>query len=141
MAEAKFEKVTQSSKPLYGPRKFLLCGFPVGAQSKFRTVLEMAGLASVPVVWASKDQAGDRLSDLFERQDRSGEGVASGLPRVVIVAGITENELHRFMAVCRKTGMKQSLWAALTPTSENWTLQELLTELSAEREAMERRKK
>jgi hypothetical protein len=46
------------------------------------------------------------------------------------------------MTLCRKTGMQQSLWAALTPTSETWPLGQLLSELQAERKALsERRKK
>jgi hypothetical protein len=44
------------------------------------------------------------------------------------------------MTVCRKTGMKKALWATLTPTSENLTLAELLEELSAERQALQKKK-
>jgi hypothetical protein len=32
--------------------------------------------------------------------------------------------------------MMNALWATLTPTSESWTIQQLLTELAAERKAM-----
>ncbi len=35
MNEAKFEKVSQSDKPLYGPRKLLLCGFSQSVQPNF----------------------------------------------------------------------------------------------------------
>ena len=52
-----------------------------------------------------------------------------------------EKELIALMTVCRKTGMKDSLWATLTPTSETWTLRQLLSELAAEREALSKRKK
>jgi hypothetical protein len=37
--------------------------------------------------------------------------------------------------------MKQALWATLTPTSETWTIQSLLTELAAEHEMMQQRKR
>ena len=53
------------------------------------------------------------------------------------MAGISENELHRLMTVCKKAGMRNALWAALTPTSETWTLAALLAELSAERRQMQ----
>jgi len=36
--------------------------------------------------------------------------------------------------------MKGALWAALTPTSEKWTLSALLHELSAERTQLANRK-
>jgi hypothetical protein len=141
MPDAKFEKMTISDKALYGPCKLLLCGFPAGAQAKLNTVLDMAGLNAVPCVWVSRAQAGLLLSDLFQLPDGEGQGVSSDLPRAIIVAGITEKELIGLMAVCRKTGMKAALWATLTPTSENWSLTELLAELSAERRAMHKKNK
>ena len=38
MGDAAFEKVTTSDKPIYGPRKLMLCGFSSGAQSNFESV-------------------------------------------------------------------------------------------------------
>jgi hypothetical protein len=136
MTDAKFEKLTRSSKPLYGPRKLLLFGFPAAAQSKFAAVLELAGIADVPVVWVSSEQAETTIAHLLNLAAGTGAGVASRLPRAVLAAGITEVELHRLMTVCRKTGMHPALWAALTPTSEQWPARRLLEELSAERAAM-----
>ncbi len=138
---AKFEKVTQSDTALYGPRKILLCGFGAGAQEKFKKVLEFAGLSEVPKVWAAPDHAETRLSGLMAMPDGTGEGVGSSLPRAIVVAGITEKELQRLMMVCKKSGMKGALWAALTPTSETWTLSQLLDELSAERRAMGKKRR
>ncbi|MEA3231196.1 MAG: DUF3783 domain-containing protein [Thermodesulfobacteriota bacterium] len=131
-----FEKVTASDKPMYGPRKLLLCGFPADAQPKFKTLLKMIGLSDLPVVWAAPEQARLCLADLLGLADGAGEGVSSLLPRAIIVSGIAEKELHALMDACRQTGMKAALWAAITPTSETWTLAQLLTELEAERTAM-----
>ena len=139
MTNTKFEKVTLSDKALYGPEKLVVCGFPAAAHPKFETVLGMAGMQNTPVVWAVDHQAENTLSDLFELSPGTGRGISSTLPRAIIVAGITEKLLHALMGVCRKTGMKQALWATLTPTSETWTLNALLTELSAEREALNRK--
>ena len=136
MVDATFEKVTTSDKPLFGPRKLLLCGFPPGAQPKFGIVLEMAGLREVPKIWVSDDQGDMALSALLQLPDNSGESVSSNLPRAIVVAGISQNELIKLMTVCKKTGMMNALWATLTPTSENWTIQQLLAELTAERKAM-----
>ena len=136
MSDASFEKVSRSAKPLYGPRKQLLCGFPPAAHPKFGAVLKMAELTDRPAVWVGSAQADTSLADLLELPDGTGRGETSALPRAINVSGITESELHRVMAFCRKTGMAQTLWAVLTPTSETWTIQELLTELSAEREAL-----
>ena len=136
MVDATFEKVTTSDQPLYGPRKLLLCGFPSGAQPKFETVLEAVGLGDVPKVWVSNTQGDMVLSALLHLPDKSGESVSSNLPRAIVVAGISQNELIRLMTVCKKAGMMHALWATLTPTSETWTIQQLLAELAAERKAM-----
>jgi len=141
MADAKFEKVTRSDKPLYGVRKLLVCGFDAAAQPQFKNLLKMAGIKDLPVVWVTADQVDTRLSVLIEQPDNSGSSVSSTLPRAVIVSGITENELHRLMDKGRKIGMKPVLWAALTPTSETWSAKALLAELSAERRAMQQNRK
>ena len=140
MANAKFEKVGQTDKPLYGPRKLLLSGFPAGAQPKFQAVLGMVGLTNVPKVWISRDNSDQLIIDLLDLEDETGAGISSSLPRAIIVGGLTENELMQLMAVCRKTGMTNALWATLTPTSEQWTLNQLITELAAERKALQKRK-
>ena len=139
MVDATFEKVTTSDKPLYGPRKLLLCGFSSAAQSKFETVLDMVGLREIPKIWVSDDQGDMALSALLQLPDNSGASVSSNLPRAIVVAGISQNELINLMTVCKKAGMMNALWATLTPVSENWTIQQLLAELAAERKAMNKK--
>ena len=141
MVEAKFEKIKPSDKPLYGPHKLLLCGFSAGAQSKFNTVIKMVGLSNVPKIWVTENQSHTVLSDLLKLPEGEGEGESSQLPRAIIVSGILEKELISLMRVCKKAGMKNALWATLTPTSENWAIQQLLAELLSERKAMQRKKK
>jgi hypothetical protein len=136
MVDATFEKVTTSDKPLYGPRKLLLCGFPAAAQPKFETVLDMVGMREVPKIWVSDEQGHMALSTLLQLPDNSGASVLSNLPRAIVVAGISQNELINLMTVCKKAGMMNALWATLTPVSENWSIQQLLEELVAERKAM-----
>lgn len=140
MTDGEFQKVSRTEKPLYGPRKLLLCGFAAEAQSKFKKLLRMIGLTELPLVWLSEDQADLRLGELVKLDDGSGSGLSSYLPRAVIISGIQQVELHLLMSGCRQAGMKQALWATLTPTSETWTLQNLLSELAAEHQAMQARK-
>lgn len=131
-----FEKIDQSDQMLYGERKLLLCGFAPEAQSKFKKLLEMIGIRDLPLVWAGETDKNEQVGILMQRTDGSGLGTASDLPRALIVAGIEKNELHMLMSGCRQAGMKQALWAALTPTSEQWPLISLIEELSAERKAL-----
>ncbi len=135
MSKSGFEKIQHSDDRLFGPRKLLLCGFAVAAQSKFKSLMEMIGMADLPLVWIAQDQEGETLHDLAKLPDGWGACRSSTLPRAIIVSGISENELHQLMAGCRKAGMQQALWAVLTPTSNEWRLQKLLTELSTERAA------
>ena len=136
MVDASFEKLGLTDRRLYGARKLLLCGFAAAAQSKFKTLLEMIGIREVPLMWGTAQDAKETLGELLSRPDGSGEGLDSDLPRAVIVAGLEESELHTLMSGCRQAGMRQALWAALTPTSETWSLGQLLKELSAERAAL-----
>ena len=136
MTDGTFEKVRHSDSRLYGPEKLLLCGFPAPAQPKFMAVLEMAGLDATPVVWVDEPLATQPVSALLDLPPGSGTGNASTLPRAIVVSGITENQLHTLMAICRQAGMQQALWAVLTPVSEKWPLSQLLAELTAERKAL-----
>jgi hypothetical protein len=140
MTDSGFQKVTHSNDALYGPRKLLLCGFAAEVQSTFVKLLDMIGIAQLPLVWVSKDQADIQVGELVQLEDGSGTGVTSELPRAIIMSGITQNELHTLMAGCRQSGMQQPLWATLTPTSESWPIKDLLKELIAEHRAMQKRK-
>jgi len=137
MEKPKFEKISASEKRLYGPEKLLLCGFPVTAQPKFNKLLQVIGLESLSKAWVATEQQNTTVSELLCLPDESGAGLPSDLPRAIVAAGITENDLLQLMAVCKKAGMARALWATLTPTSEKWTIGQLLSELESERRAME----
>ncbi len=141
MTDAKFEKVSPTNKSLYGPRKLLLCGFSQSVQPNFNKLLELLDLADIPKVWVAEDRADTPVGELVKLEDSTGWGVSSELPRAIIMAGITQNEMHRLMTGCREARMKPTLWATLTPTSETWTIQSLLDELAAEHAAMQKRKR
>jgi hypothetical protein len=141
MTDAKFEKVSRTDQPLYGPRKLLLCGFSQSVQPNFNKLLELIGLSEIPKVWVTENQADIQIGELVTLRDNAGFGVSSELPRAIIMAGITQNEMHGLMTGCRQSKMKPTLWAALTPTSETWTIQSLLNELAAEHREMQKRKR
>jgi len=140
MSEGKFEKLTQSDKALYGPRKLILCGFAAGTQVHFSKVLAYAGLPELPLIWAAEALADDEIGQIMALPADTGADTDSALPRAIIVGGITENELHNLMNTCRASGMQSALWAVLTPASEKWTLRQLITELAAERTALSKKK-
>jgi len=137
--DAGFEKIEETDNRMHGPRRLLVCGFPAGDQATLTAALAGANLGDLEPVWAAASQADQTLGDLMALPGGTGAGEDSTLPRAVIMAGITENELHILMAAHREAGLARPLWAALTPTSESWTLKALLDELDQERQAMEKK--
>ena len=140
MSEGGFEKVMASDEPMYGPRKLLICGFSSEIQPHVAKLLEVLKLSDIPRIWVTAEHAGSLISDVLALEDNTGWGVTSELPRSIIMCGLTQNELHLLMSGSREAGMKPPLWATLTPTSESWTIQDLLKELAAEHQAMQQNK-
>jgi hypothetical protein len=133
-----FSRVTRTSQALYGPRKLLICGFTPEGQTFLDEVVANSAIRDLPLAYAGTSDLEMSLADIVSRPENTGRGEASRMPAAIIMAGITENELHLLMSSYRSAGLPNPLWATLTPTSEAWTLRQLLTELSAEREALEK---
>ncbi len=131
-----FSRVVRSENCLYGPRALLVCGFTPEGQSAILERIEAAGLDSLSVVFATTEDLATGLGGLFTRDSGTGRDEPSRMPAAVIMAGISEAELHQLMERYRSAGMPWPLWATLTPTSETWTLRALLKELAAERAAL-----
>ena len=139
MSEGGFEKVSPSDKPMYGPRKLLICGFSADIQPHVVKLMEILKLSEIPRIWVTEEHAGSLISEVLALADDTGLGVSSDLPRAIIMCGLTQNQLHILMSGSREAGMKPPLWATLTPTSETWALRDLLKELVAEHQAMQQR--
>ena len=140
MSEGGFEKVSPSDKPMYGPRKLLICGFSADIQPHVVKLMEILKLSEIPRIWVTEKYAGSLISEVLALADDTGLGVSSDLPRAIIMCGLTQNQLHILMSGSREAGMKPPLWATLTPTSETWALWDLLKELVAEHQAMQQKK-
>lgn len=134
-----FSRVTQTSQPLYGPRKLLICGFTPDGLTALDAVLATAAIPDLAVVYAGRTALEETLQSLFSRKDTAGRDTPSPMPAAIIMAGITEGELHHLINAYRRAGLPNPMWATLTPTSEQWTLRQLLSELSAERQALAKR--
>jgi len=137
---AQFSRVTRSSRPLYGPRRLLICGFTSEGQSALDNVITTSSIDKLPAIYAASADLEETLSSLMSRPANSGRGEPSRMPAAIIMAGITEKELHQLIASYREAGLPNPLWATLTPTSEGWRLRQLLKELSAEKTALEKQR-
>ena len=112
MTDGEFQKVSRTDKPLYGPRKLLLCGFAADAQFNFITLLDKIGLAELPLVWVTEDQADLSVGELVRLANGTGTGLTSQLPRAVIMSGITQKELHLLMSGSRQSARPS--WVGLS---------------------------
>ncbi len=136
MSQGSFEKVGTSSERMYGPRKIALCGYTASEHKVFIQLPERNQLTPLPLVFAEEADLEKTLGEIMALPDKSGLGKDSHISRAVILSGITEEELHTIMKAYRGLGLPKPLWAVLTPVSENWTLSELLEELTAESKAL-----
>ncbi len=139
MSKGGFQKVGQSEKVIYGPRKLLLCGYNSSDREKFRELMETDELATIPVVFADQDSLQLTLKELFQKDTQTNPQKGSKMYRAVIMAGISEQELHTIINRYRSSGMPAQFWATLTPISENWQLKDLLEELKKENAALRSR--
>jgi len=137
MSDDGFAPVGDSEDALYGPPGVLASGFAAGEQATLRGVVERAR-PGVPVLFAGVEHGARTLGELLAGPDGTGGGIDSPLPRAVVLSGLTERQLRAVMAGYRAAGLPRPLWAALTPTSEHWSLAQLLEELAAEAAAFAR---
>ncbi|NOZ60876.1 MAG: DUF3783 domain-containing protein [Calditrichaeota bacterium] len=129
-----FKKVGQSEQRFFGPRKVLVCGLGKDLHARFLSLIEELELSPLPAVFVTTQQANEKMADLFALPENSGLNEPSKIPLAVVMAGITEKELHTLIRGYRAAGLPAPLWATLTPTTENWKLSDLTKELAAERE-------
>jgi len=141
MTDAKMTRVGSSESAMHGPRRLLVCGYPPLEQEAVCEMLEHEGILGVDVVFCLPTDAETTMGELFALKHKSRMGEESRMPRAIIMGGITEKELHQIMGAWRELGLPAQLWAVLTPTSEVWTLRQLINELQREKKEMDSRRK
>jgi len=136
MSDNTFKKVGDSDERMYGPQKILVCGYPSDEHASLMDFFAAYGFSDFPIVFVTKTDESRLLKEIILGKHRSGYQQTSGTKRAVILSGFTENELRQLLSAYRSEKLPRPLMATLTPTSENWTVKHLLTELSLEAETM-----
>jgi hypothetical protein len=136
-----FAKLGDTEKRLHGPRGLVVAGYPLKERKIVMGMLGYLKINDVPVIFPSEQHLDLPLLDVLALPHRTGLEDESGLPRAVIMSGLTERELGQLMAMHRGAELAPPLWATLTVHSESWSLGRLLGELSAEAEAFRAMKK
>ncbi len=136
MPGTSLSRLKGSRKRLHGPRAAIVCGYGAHEQGILTAMMERWRFGDMHVVFAGAQESRMRVGDILALPPLTGTGQDSPLPRAVILSGITEKELNTFMAAWRHLALPGQHWAVLTPTSETWSLAELLAELERERRAL-----
>ncbi len=139
MKKGTMDRVTDSDKMMYGPRRLLAIGYAPEEQKALCGLLEREIQGGVPVVFCGRADLSVKNRELFACTERPAGECDEKLPRAVVMGGVTERELRRVMAAWKGLNLGGQLWAVLTPTSENWTLGQLLAELAREHMEMQKR--
>ncbi len=139
MTDGTFHRVGNTDERMYGPRGLLVCGYPVEEHDPLSEFMARFGGEDLPVIFVPDRDADRSLLEVLAMPHGSGKGLPSSLDRAMVLSGFTQRELHGLMAAYRKSGLPRQFWATLTPTSESWTVRELLKELAREAEAMSRK--
>jgi hypothetical protein len=140
MKEGTFQKMAPSEKRMHGPKGLVVCGFPPAEHVPLADALDQIGFNDRPYIFAVEKDLARTLKEVFSAEDRSGMGHSSTMHRGIIMSGFLQSEVHTLMTAFRQAGLPRQLWATVTPVSENWTLEALLTELAEEDRAMQRKR-
>ena len=140
MKKGSFRKIGASTRPLYGPRAMLACGYAPEERGKLIEFFKTVTDAELPVIFPTGADSEATLQELLARSNPSDTAGASDLDRALILSGITEKELQKALSAYKTSGLPSPLWATLTPISEKWTLAALLAELNRERLVIKARK-
>lgn len=130
--------VGESKKRMYGPRGILVCGFSREERKAIDKMFNDKKFKTLPVIFTSRNDQPALMKDMITRPHQTGMDGECGLDPAIIMSGLTEKELHRVMSTYKKLKMSKPLWATLTPTSENWTVEALISELNNERLHLEK---
>jgi len=139
MEEGTFQKMEVSEKRMYGPKGILICGYPPDEHGPLAEALEQIGYGDRPFIFVTDGDSAKTLAEVLALGDRWGMGQPSQMARAMIMSGFTQQEVHTIMSAYRKADLPNQLWATLTPVSETWPVEKLLTELAAEAEAIKKR--
>ena len=88
MADNDFEKLEQIDRPLYGPRKLVVCGHPKNIRDRVMSLLEKADIRHVELIFATPGDEKKPLGELMEMPSKSGYETDLELPAAMIVGGI-----------------------------------------------------
>ena len=109
MSEGEFQKVTQSSERMYGPKGIIFCGFSAMEHEPLVNALSQIGFGDRPLIFATHADIEKNITDVLASADRSGMGESAEMPRAIIMSGSTQKEVHTLMTAFKEAGLPPAL--------------------------------
>ena len=135
--DGSFKKVGSSKRKMYGKHEaVLICGYNSELKAQLSNLIKKIGITA-KIIFPDNELGTKTLKEILEMPDNYGFEKDSDFKPNINISGLTEEDFHKILDLFRNSGLPAPLIAALTPTSENWTIPALQKELEAEAAAFE----
>ena len=139
MSDDDFEALSEDEQAGLGPAAVLLAGFEAAEETPISQLLSGAGAPEHALIRCRVSMLDQTLHDALAEPAPGELARADQLPRVLILSGLSNRQLHAVIDGFADTGLRRPVWASATENSLQMTLKALLTHLLAEQQAaMER---
>lgn len=138
--DASFESLDRNDSAGPGPRACLLCGLETTLAPSISLLLQENGVGSHKLVFCTKVMLDDSLGAALRGASGDPPLPPEALPQVVVLSGMTGQQIHGIIDGWREAGLPTPVWASSTPSNLEFPLRTLLQELLAEQRAMARQK-
>ena len=132
MSSQKVDK--EDNKIQEGRECILVYGFGAKDYSKLRNYCMMMGIRDL--IQVEKDMLNEKVRNILGNEIETSQCKEAPGDRAIIINAFSGQKLHTFLGNFKRTGLQRPLIATVTPTSLNWTILELISELQKEREAI-----
>lgn len=130
-----FQKINKEDTTTQQGRECILVyGFGAKDYSKLKNYCMMMGIRDL--IQVDKDMLNEKVQNILEDEIKKSECNEAPGDKAIIINAFSGQKLHTFLGNFKRTGLRRPLIATVTPTSLNWTVLELVSELQKEREAI-----
>lgn len=136
MTEGKFTKLENGDDAGFGPESILVCGFPEQASPSLGSLLKSICAEQHRVQLCSKAMLAQNLGQALLTEDPDEPAAPDQLPRVMILSGLSNRQIHDFVDRFSSTGLPRPIFASTTPTNLDMPLRTLLLALLKEHQVM-----
>lgn len=130
-----FQKIDkEDTKAPQGRECILIYGFTGKNYSKLKNYCMMIGIRDI--IQVDKNMLNEKVQNILRNTIEKSECKEVPADQTIIMNAFSGQKLHTFLGNFKQAGLGRPLMATVTPTSLNWTVGELISELKNEREAI-----